>query len=110
MLEVSRYFQAVAQSQSHRVDILTRLASCPLLAHRDACLALTDLDTEVKQSLRVQPIESSTMFGQKFPDIIKQYEDELTHRSLQMAVGSNKQQQSSVPRKFPAKGSASSLH
>ena len=68
-------------------------------------MAVTDLDTEVKQSLRVQPIESSTMFGKKFPDIVKQYK----HRSLQMAVDSNKQQRSSIPRKFLAKVPESSV-
>ena len=49
MLEVCRYLLAVAQSQSHLVKILNRFASGPLLAHRDICLAVTDLDTEVKQ-------------------------------------------------------------
>ena len=66
MLEVSRYLQTVAHSQSHMVEILTRLASDPILAPRDACLAVTDLDTEVKQSLRAQSIESPTMFDEKF--------------------------------------------
>ena len=84
MLEVSRYLQAVAISQSHLVEILTRLASGALLARRDACLAVSDSD--MKQSLRVQPIESTTIFGEKFPEIVKQYKDGLTHRSLQMAV------------------------
>ena len=84
-------------SQSHLVKILTRLASGLLLARRDACLAVTVLDTEVKQSLRVQPIESPTMFCEKFRDIVKQNKYWLTHRSLQMAVGSNKQQRSSIP-------------
>ena len=58
-------------SQSHLVKILTRLASGILLARRDACLEVKDLDIEVKQSLRVQPIESPTMFGEKFRDIVK---------------------------------------
>ena len=40
MLEVSCYLQAVAMSQSHLVEILTRLASGPLLAQREACLAV----------------------------------------------------------------------
>ena len=73
MLEVSRYLQAVAQSQSHLVEILSRLASGPLLARRDACLSVTDLDTECKQSLRVQPMESATIFGNKFPEVVSQY-------------------------------------
>ena len=63
MMEVSRYLQAVAASQSHLVEILARLASGPLLARRDACLDASDLDPEVKRSLRVQPIESGTVFG-----------------------------------------------
>ena len=46
MLEVSRYLQALAQTQSHLVEILSRLASGPLLARSDACLSVTDLDTE----------------------------------------------------------------
>ena len=75
MLEVSRYLQTVAQSQSQLGEILTRLASGPILAPRDACLAVTDLDTEVKQSLRAQPIESPTMFDEKFQEIVKQYKD-----------------------------------
>ena len=86
MLEVSRYLQAVAISQSHLVEILTRLASGPLLACKDACLAVSDLDSDMKHSLRVQPIESTTIFGKKFPEIVKQYKDGLTPRSLQMAV------------------------
>ena len=76
----------MAVSQSHLIEILARLVWGPLLARRDACLAVSDLDSEVKQSLRVQPIESSTIFGDKFPEIVKQYEDGLAHRSLQMAV------------------------
>ena len=60
MLEVSRYLQAVAIYQSHMVEILTRLASGPLLARWDACLAVSDLESDMKQSLRVQPIESTT--------------------------------------------------
>ena len=100
MLEVSRYLQAVAVSQSHLIEILSRLASGPLLARRDACLAVSDLDSEVKQSLRVQPMESSTIFGEKFPEIVKQYKDGLTHKSLQMAVvGASKQQPSGFKKK-----------
>ena len=102
MLEVSRYLQAVAVSQSHLIEILSRLASGPLLARRDACLAVSDLDSEVKQSLRVQPMESSTIFGEKFPEIVKQYKDGLTHKSLQMAVvGASKQQSSGFKKKGP---------
>ena len=83
---MSRYLQAVAISQLYLVEILTRLGSDPLLARRDACLAVSDLDSDMKQSLRVQPIESTTILGEKFPEIVKQYKDGLTHRSLQMAV------------------------
>ena len=56
------------------------------MARRDACLAVSDLDSDMKQSLRVQPIESTTIFGEKFPEIVKQYKDGLTHRSLQVAI------------------------
>ena len=56
------------------------------MARRNACLAVSDLDSDMKQSLRVQPIESTTIFGEKFPEIVKQYKDGLTHRSLQIAV------------------------
>lgn len=106
MLEVSRYLQAVAISQSHLVEILSRLASGPLLARRDACLAVSDLDSDTKQSLRAQPIQSSTIFGEKFPEVVKHYKDGLAHRSLQMAVvGANK---SSGPKKKGPKVSESS--
>ena len=74
MLEVSRYLQAVATSQSHLAEILTRLASGSLLAQRDA---ISDLDTDTRQSLRVQPTESSTVLGDKFPEVVKQYKDSL---------------------------------
>ena len=47
---------------------------------------MTDLDSHIKQLLRVQPIESSTIFGEKFPEIVKQYKEGLAHKSLQMAV------------------------
>ena len=95
MMEVSRYLQAVAASQSHLVEILARLASGPLLARRDACLDASDLDPEVKRSLRVQPIESGTVFGSKFPEVVRQYKEGLAHKSLQMAVvGANKRQPS----------------
>ena len=86
LLEVSRYLQAVAVSQSHLIEILCRLSSGPLLTRRYACLAVTDLHSDIKQSLCVQPIESSTIFGEKFPEIVKQYKEGLAHKSLQMAV------------------------
>ena len=102
LLEVSRYLQAVAVSQSHLIEILCRLSSGPLLARRDACLSVTDLDSDIKQSLRVQPIESSTIFGEKFPEIVKQFKDGLAHKSLQMAVtGVGKPQSSGFKKKSP---------
>ena len=83
LLEVSRYLQAVAVSQSHLIEILCRLSSGPLLARRDACLAVTDLDSDIKQSLRVQ-----------------QYKEGLAHKSLQMAVvGASKPQSSGFKKK-----------
>lgn len=92
MAEVSRYLQAVALSQTHLVEVLTRLAAGPLLARRDACLSASDLEPEVKQALRCQPIESSTVLGNKFPEVVKHYKEGLTHKSLQRAVvGSGRQ-------------------
>ena len=73
------------------MEILSRLASGPLLAHRDACLAVTDLDTVVKQSVRVQPIKSSTILGKSSRTELNNT-DGLTHRSLQMVIGYYKQQ------------------
>ena len=63
MVEVFCYLQAVAAFQSHLVEILARLASGHISARRDACLDVSDLDSEVKRSLHVQPIESGTVFG-----------------------------------------------
>ena len=92
---VSCYLQAVAASQSHLVEILARLASGPLLARRDACLDASDLDSEFKRSLRVQPIESGTVVGSKFQEVVRQYKEGPAHKSLQMAVvGANKRQPS----------------
>ena len=56
------------------------------MARRDGCLAVSDLYSEIKQSLRVQPIESSTIVGRHFPEITKQYKDGHAHKYLQMAV------------------------
>ena len=56
---------------------MTRLASGPQFALRDACLSISDLDIETIQSLPVQPIEPSTILGDKFPDIVKQCKDNL---------------------------------
>ena len=79
------------------------------MARRDACLSVSDLDAEIKQSLRVQPIESSTIFGDKFPEIVKQYKDGLARKSLQMAVvGANKPQPSSFGKKNPKATESSS--
>ena len=91
MSEVLRYLQALAVSLSHLIEILCRLASGPLLARTDARLAVSDFYSEFKQSLRVQPIESSTISGRHFPEIMKQYQVGLAYKSLQMAVvGANK--------------------
>ena len=95
MMEVNRYLQAVAAFQFHLVEILARLASEPLFARRDDCLDVSDLDSEVKRSLHVQPIESGTVFGSKFREVVWQYKECLAHKSLQMAVvGANKHQPS----------------
>ena len=55
-----------------------------------------------EQSLCVQPIESSTIFGEKFPEILKQYKDGLAHKSLQMAVtGAGKPRSSGFKKNSP---------
>ena len=86
MIEVSPFLQAVAASQLHLVEVLARLASEPLLARRDACLDASDLDSEVKMSLRVQPKKSGSVCGSKFQEVVWQYKEGLAHKSLQMAV------------------------
>ena len=86
LVEVRRYLQALAQSHMHMFDVLVRLASGPLLARRDAYLDKCALDASVKSSLRVQPIESATLFGPKMPEVAKTYKDDLTRRSLQNAA------------------------
>lgn len=94
LAEVRRYLQALAQSHMHLFDVLVRLASGPLLARRDAFLDKCALDTSLKSSLRVQPLESSTLFGPKMSDVAKMYKDDLTRRSLQNAAVSH-----AIPRK-----------
>ena len=86
LVEVRRYLQALAQSHMHMFDVLVRLASGPLLARRDAYLDKCALDASVKSSLRVQPIESATLFGPKMPEVAKTYKEDLTRRSLQNAA------------------------
>ena len=44
------------------------------------------LDSSMKASLRVQPLESSTLFGSKIPEVAKYYKKDLTRRSLQRAM------------------------
>lgn len=84
--EVRRYLEALAQSHVHLFDVLVRLASGPLLARRDAFLDKCALDSSMKASLRVQPLESSTLFGSKIPEVSKCYREDLTRRSLQRAT------------------------
>ena len=106
LAEVRRYLEALAQSHMHLFDVLVRLASGPLLARSDAylfdvlvrlvsgpLLARSDayldkcaLDSSMKASLRVQPLESSTLFGSKIPEVAKCYKEDLTWRSLQRAT------------------------
>lgn len=86
LAEVRRYLQALAQSHKHLFDALVRLTSGPLLARRDAFLDKCALDSSVKSSLRVQPLESATLFGSKMPDVAKTYKEDLTRRSLQNAA------------------------
>ncbi|MCG8045424.1 MAG: hypothetical protein N0C90_19915 [Candidatus Thiodiazotropha endolucinida] len=86
LAEVRRYLEALAQSHMHLFDVLVRLASGPLLARRDAHLDKCALDSSMKASLRVQPLESSTLFGSKIPEVAKSYKEDLTRRSLQRAA------------------------
>ena len=90
LAEVRRYLQALAQAHMHLFDVLIRLASGPLLARRDAFLDKCDaLDASLKYSLRVQPLQSSTVFGSEMLDIAKTYKEDLTRRSLQNAAVSH---------------------
>ena len=57
-----------------------------MLARHDAFLDKCALDSSVKSSLRVQPLESATLFGSKMPDVAKTYKEDLTRRSLQNAA------------------------
>ena len=70
----------------HLFDVLVRLASGPLLARCDVDLDKCALDSSMKASLRVQPLESSTLFGSKIPEVAKCYKEDLTSRSLQRAM------------------------
>lgn len=69
----------------HIFDVLVRLASCPLLARRDAFLAKCALVF----SLRVQHLESATLFGSKMPEVPRTLKDDLTRKSLQNAAVSH---------------------
>ena len=86
LAEVRRYLETLAQSHTHLFDVLVRLPSGPLLARRDAYLDECALDSSMKASLRVQPFESSTLFGSKIPEVAKCYKEDLTRRSLQRAT------------------------
>ena len=70
----------------HFFDVSVRLASGPLLGRRDAFLDNCALDASLKYSLRVQPLQSSTVFGSKMPDVAKTYKEDLARRSLQNAA------------------------
>ena len=80
---VRRYLEALVQSHMHLFDVLVRLASGPLLARRDAYLDKCDLASSMKASLRVQPLEASTPFGSKIPEVAKCYKEDLTRRSAE---------------------------
>lgn len=66
--------------------VLVRLATGPLLARRNAFLYECALDSSMKASLRVQPLESSSLFGPKIPEMSKCYREDFTRRSLQRAT------------------------
>ena len=70
----------------HLFDVLVRFASGPLLAKRCVYLDKCALDSSMKASLRVQPLESSTLFGSKIPEVAKCYREDLTRRSLKRAT------------------------
>lgn len=89
LAEIRRYLQALAQSHLHIFDVLVRLASGPLLARRDALLAKSALDPSLRSSLRVQPLESATLFGSKMPEVSKSFKEDLTRKSLQNAAVSH---------------------
>lgn len=102
LAEVRRYLEALAQSHMHLFDVLVRLASGPLLARRDAYLDKCALESSIKASLRVQPLESTTLFGSKTPEVVKCYKEDLTRRSLQRAAASQ-----SLPKKKKKTGAKS---
>ena len=106
LAEVRRYLQALAQSHKHLFDVLVRLTSGPMLARRDAFLDKCALDSSVKSSLRVQPLESATLFGSKMPDVAKTYKEDLTRRSLQNAAVAHlpsKKQKKAAPKQEAVK-------
>ena len=103
LFEVLRYLQALAQSHMHLFDVLVCLTSGPLLARCDVFLDRCALDASLKSSLRVQPLESSTLFGSKMPDVVKTFKEDLTRRSLQNVKVSH-----SFPRKQKRKAGSKS--
>ena len=106
LAEVRIYLQALAQSHKHLFDVLVRLTSGPILARHDAFLDKCALDSSVKSSLRVQHLESATLFGSKMPDVAKTYKEDLTRRSLQNAAVvqlPSKKQKKAVPKQEAVK-------
>ena len=73
----------------HLFDVFVRLACGPLHARRDSFLDKCALDASLKSSVRVQPLQSSNVFGSKMPDVAKTYKEDLTRRSLQNAAVSH---------------------
>ena len=106
LADVRRYLQALAQSHKHLFDVLVRLTSGPMLARRDVFLDKCALDSSVKSSLRVQPLDSATLFGSKMPDVAKTNKEDLTRRSLQNAAVAHlpsKKQKKAVPKQEAVK-------
>ena len=91
----------------HLFDVLVRLASGPLLARRDAFLDKCALDAFLKSSLRVQLLQSSTVFGSTTPDVAKTYKEDFTRRSLQNAAVSHSLHRKQKKKSGPKSGETS---
>ena len=95
LAEARRYLEALAYANKHLVELLVRQAGGCILARRDAHLSSCVLDKDVKQGLRVQPLEGSSLFGPVLQETVKAYKEDITRRSLQKVVGES----SSAPKK-----------
>ena len=106
LAEVRRYLQALDQSHKHLFDDLVHLTSGPILARRDAFVDKCALDSSVKSSFTVQPLESDTLFGAKMPGVAKTCKEDMRSRSLQNAAVAHfpsKKQKKAVPKQEAVK-------